>query len=266
MALSKEISNRFDSLKQPRPLYLASYVWIDSDYPDIFRTKTRTIEFEPLKPEDLPLWDCAIAHATSYINTDLFIKPVKLFNDPFYASNRNKLVLCENYKHDKSLANENKRFECIESFKNLKKYSKSTPKFIIEQYYTMFDHNGIEKIDQSLIERGYTNSKLPKDFHYCSIGIDRVSGRNIAECHFKACLYAGIRIKSFSCEKNLSEWKFEIGPCDNYDMADELLMARFILHKVAEDFNVVVKFDKEEPSQNENKLYFSINEKEFLLK
>ena len=49
-------------------------------------------------------WDCAEAWAESYINTDVFLEPVKFFNDPFYAGKNNKLVLCESYCHDKSVA------------------------------------------------------------------------------------------------------------------------------------------------------------------
>ena len=34
-----------------------------------------------------------------------------------------------------------------------------------------------------------------------------------------------------------------MGPCEGIEMGDQLWIARFILHRIAEDFNLVVSFD-----------------------
>lgn len=34
-----------------------------------------------------------------------------------------------------------------------------------------------------------------------------------------------------------------MGPCEGISMGDELWLARFLLHRVAEDFNVVISLD-----------------------
>ena len=34
-----------------------------------------------------------------------------------------------------------------------------------------------------------------------------------------------------------------MGPCEGIAMGDELWMARYLLHRVAEDFGVIVSFD-----------------------
>ena len=39
------------------------------------------------------------------------------------------------------------------------------------------------------------------------------------------------------------QWEFQVGPCEGIQMGDHLWMARFLLHRVAEDFGVVVTFD-----------------------
>lgn len=41
----------------------------------------------------------------------------------------------------------------------------------------------------------------------------------------------------------LFQWEFQVGPCEGISAADELWMARYILHRVAEDFGVIVSFD-----------------------
>ncbi len=69
-------------------------------------------------------------------------------------------------------------------------------------------------------------------------------GRSIAESHCKSCLYAGIEFKCFGNENSFGLWSFEIGPCEGIDIADQLLLAKYILIRVAEDYNIVIKFNQ----------------------
>lgn len=39
------------------------------------------------------------------------------------------------------------------------------------------------------------------------------------------------------------QWEFQVGPCEGIEMGDHLWIARFILHRVCEDFGVIVSFD-----------------------
>lgn len=95
------------------------------------------------------------------------------------------------------------------------------------------------------------NSKMnKKSLFYCSVGgMSEVTstGRILAYSHYKACLYAGIKIKSYNFESE-SEWKFEIGPCESIEACDHLIMARFILHRIGEDFNTIVRFSHDSES------------------
>lgn len=40
-----------------------------------------------------------------------------------------------------------------------------------------------------------------------------------------------------------AQWEYQVGPCEGIAMGDELWMSRYILHRVAEDFGVVVSLD-----------------------
>ena len=40
-----------------------------------------------------------------------------------------------------------------------------------------------------------------------------------------------------------SQWEFQVGPCLGISAGDHLWMARYILHRVAEEFGIVVTFD-----------------------
>ena len=39
------------------------------------------------------------------------------------------------------------------------------------------------------------------------------------------------------------QWEFQVGPCEGIQMGDHLWIARFILHRVAEDFGVCITLD-----------------------
>jgi hypothetical protein len=96
--------SRYDDLPQSENTNqsILTYVWIDQRL--LLRTKTRVVDFVPVRPVDLPWWDTVDAMATSYLNTDLHLVPCRLFTDPFYSfSPNNFLVLCESLNFDKTL-------------------------------------------------------------------------------------------------------------------------------------------------------------------
>merc|ERR1712062_625529 len=40
-----------------------------------------------------------------------------------------------------------------------------------------------------------------------------------------------------------AQWEFQVGPCEGISMGDDLWIARFLLHRVAEEFGVVASMD-----------------------
>lgn len=105
------------------------------------------------------------------------------------------------------------------------------------------------------------------------MGADKAYGRDVVEAHYRACLYAGVQICGTNAEVMPAQvintnppsglftfsffvpvqiitydfmcyqWEFQVGPCEAIDMGDHLWVARFILHRVCEDFGVVASFD-----------------------
>jgi glutamine synthetase len=58
----------------------------------------------------------------------------------------------------------------------------------------------------------------------------------------KACLYCGITISGTNAEVMAGQWEFQIGPSLGINQGDHLWMARYLLKRVAEDFNVGISF------------------------
>ena len=123
----------------------------------------------------------------------------------------------------------------VETIQDLKQ---TKPVLIIEQKYCIYDKSGMFPFGQAAHSQQLDKSRL--NVHYCSVG---AVGRELAESHYKACLFAGLNMRSFSAEPTVSEWKFEIGPCEALIACDDLWIARFILHRVAEDLGVTVRFE-----------------------
>lgn len=71
-------------------------------------------------------------------------------------------------------------------------------------------------------------------------GAGKVYARDIIEAHYRACMYAGVEISGINAEVMPSQWEFQVGPCEGIKMGDDMVMARFLLTRVAEEWGVKV--------------------------
>lgn len=235
-AMDKKILNKYMDLPIPDGKYQAMYVWIDGTGENV-RAKTRTINFIPTKAEQLPIWNSdgnLTKQVSDNSNCDIYLHPVALFNDPFRRGN-NKLVLCETFNCNKIPTSSNNRYQCLKAMEAAESY---VPLFGIEQQYTLLDTKDFRPLGWPV--NGYPAAQGP---YYCGVGADKVFGRNVAEAHYRACLYAGINIAGSNAEVMPSQWEYQIGPCEGIAIGDQLWMSRFILHRVAEEFGVIVTLD-----------------------
>ena len=79
----------------------------------------------------------------------------------------------------------------------------------------------------------------PQGPYYCGVGTGRVIGREIIEEHTQACIDAGLVIEGTNAEVMPGQWEFQIGAADAARrVSDHLYVARWLLHRIAEDFDV----------------------------
>jgi glutamine synthetase len=143
------------------------------------------------------------------------------------------LVLCEVLNTDMTPHASNTRAACAEV---AGKFKDQEPIFGIEQEYTFFRGG-----------RPYgfpsTGFPAPQGGYYCGVGADEVYGREIVEAHLDACLTAGVHISGINAEVMPGQWEFQVGPVAPPQVADELWVARWLLYRVAEDFDVAATLD-----------------------
>ena len=73
--------------------------------------------------------------------------------------------------------------------------------------------------------------------------------RKLAEKHYIYCLNAGLTMSGINSEVAPSQWEFQVGPCLSISAGDELIMARYILVRLSEEFNIDINF-KPKPMSN----------------
>ncbi|KAL7890546.1 hypothetical protein AOLI_G00000220 [Acnodon oligacanthus] len=231
--LSKAMKQQYMQLPQGDTVQ-AMYIWINSTGEEL-RCKTKTLNAEPQTVEDLPEWNFAGSgtNQSKSIKCKMYLIPKAMFRDPF-RKDPNKLVLCEVLKHDRKPVETNLRHTC-KRFMDM--VEDRHPWFGVEQEYTLF---GTDGRPFGWPSNGFPGPQGP---YYCGVGADKAYGRDIAEAHYRACLYAGVEICGSNADVMPAQWEFQVGPCEGISIGDHLWMARFILHRVCEDFGVVASLD-----------------------
>ncbi|RAH72166.1 glutamine synthetase [Aspergillus aculeatinus CBS 121060] len=211
----------------------AEYIWIDATGGT--RSKTRTLSKSPKSVDELPEWnfDGSSTGQAPGDNSDVYLRPVAIYPDPFRLGD-NILVLCETWDSDGTPNKFNHRHEAA---RLMEANAKEEFWFGLEQEYTLL---GTDGWPYGWPKGGFPGAQGP---YYCGVGTGKVYCRDIVEAHYRACLYAGIKISGINAEVMPSQWEYQVGPCQGIDMGDELWMSRFLLHRVAEEFGVRISFE-----------------------
>ena len=227
----------YQSLDQ-RGNTIVEYVWLGGTGNDL-RCKAKTFDRPINSVDDLEEWnyDGSSTWQASTENSEVLIRPVALFNDPFRGA-PNKIVLCETYHVDGKPTVTNFRHFAAKIFANLGEHD---PWFGIEQEYAILTPIGTGLTWPLGWPLG--NYPKPQGSYYCSVGTRFNKGRDVMEAHYKACLNAGVKIYGTNCEVMPGQWEFQIGTCKGIECGDHLWMARYLLHRVAETFGVEVSID-----------------------
>jgi len=231
--LDSQILDRYLSLPVSDKIQ-AEYLWIDAV--GEVRSKCRTVAADKASLDQLPDWnyDGSSTNQAPGDDSEVIIKPRAIFKDPFRAGD-NILVLTDTYTPGGTPLPTNSRAAALDRFEATPGLD---PWFGLEQEYTLFKMDKTTPLGWP--EGGYPGPQGP---YYCSAGADRAYGRAISEAHYKACLYAGIAISGTNAEVMPGQWEYQVGPCTGIDAADQLVVGRYILQRVCEDFGVYCTLD-----------------------
>ena len=211
--------------------YKAEYVWIDGSKPTPkLRSKGKVV----LTGEEPPIWgfDGSSTNQAPGENSDCVLRPVLVCPDPIRGE-PHKLVMCEVLLPDMTPHPSNTRAACeavAGRFENLDTW------FGIEQEYTFFQ--GARPL--GFPENGFP---APQGGYYCGVGFDEVFGRDIVEDHMDACIRAELMIGGINGEVMPGQWEFQIGPIGAPAVGDHLWLARWLLYRIGEKYEVSATLD-----------------------
>jgi glutamine synthetase len=211
--------------------YRAEYIWIDGTVPTgKLRSKTKIVA----DGSEPPIWgfDGSSTNQAPGSESDCVLRPVATYPDPIRGGD-DILVMCEVLLTDMTPHPTNTRAACVEV---AERYADQEPWFGIEQEYTFMQNGRPHGWPQG----GFPGPQGP---YYCGVGSDEIWGRDVVEMHTKACMDAGLAISGTNAEVMMGQWEFQIGPLGPVDVADQVWVARWLLYRCGEEFDIAATLD-----------------------
>lgn len=216
----------------------AEYVWLGKN-PEIqgmdIRSKTKVIE----PREDPPLWnyDGSSTEQAKGGDSEVIIKPVKMYPDPFRSPEKDILVLCDTYKMNPESGElrpleDNARPACKTI---MDAAAAETPRFGLEQEFFLIDCETNYPV-------GFSTSKddTQGNFYCGTLGmfVD-AKLRTFIEKFLDNARVAGLKISGFNLEVAPGQLEYQV---DSYgvDCGDDLFMSRYIAQRTAQSMGCFV--------------------------
>ena len=226
-------------------LYIfAEYVWIDA-YGSL-RSKNRILRWKSNMPpvhilscQLYPEWnfDGSSTGQASTVNSEVNIKPVKCYRDPFNSDTNSKryvLVLCETYLPNGNPHPTNQRVKADHIFNT---YPLEYPWYGLEQEFFIMRNGRPLGFPKNINE--WPN---PQGQYYCSVGSNNAYGRKIVWEAYNKSLEAGVHVCGMNGEVAPGQWEIQVGICEGIEAGDDTWMLRYILNRVAENHGLEISY------------------------
>ena len=210
--------------------YKLEYIWLDGYEPVAnLRGKTQVKEFSSFpKLDQLPMWgfDGSSTRQAEGRTSDCMLKPVAVYPDT--TKKNGVLVMCEVMMPDgKTPHPSNSRATILDD---------PGAWFGFEQEYFLY---------QDGVPLGFPQGggfPPPQGEYYTGVGYKNVGNiaREIVDTHLDLCLDAGINHEGINAEVAKGQWEFQIFGKGSKHAADQMWVARYLLSRLCEEFEVDV--------------------------
>ena len=206
------------------------YIWLDGYQPtQSLSSKTKVVSDFSGNLADAPMWsfDGSSTEQADGSSSDCLLKPVAVYPDPDRKDAW--LVMTEVLNADGTPHKTNGR-STIEDDDN-------DFWFGFEQEYTLWNPETDRPI--GFPSEGFPGPQGP---YYCSVGAGKAVGREIVDKHLDQCLEAGLNVEGINAEVMMGQWEFQIFSKGAKDAGDQVWVARYLLERVAEDYDVAINW------------------------
>ena len=204
------------------------YIWRDGYQPEAnFRSKTKVIDMEAFDGDVsvLPIWsfDGSSTKQAEGNSSDCLLHPVASYPDPHRINAF--LIMCEVLNSDGTPHSSNTR---------------ATIENDTDDFWFGFEQEYVLTEDGRPIGFPKMGFPEPQGPYYCAVGTNRVEGREIVEEHLDACIDANINITGINAEVMIGQWEFQIFGKGAKRASDDLMISRYLLHRIAEAYGLEV--------------------------
>jgi glutamine synthetase len=211
------------------PKYKLEYLWLDGYTPvPNLRGKTKIVNEAPQSVDDCPLWgfDGSSTRQAEGHSSDCILKPVALYPDA--GRDNGFLVMCEVMLPDGTPHPSNARATIVDD---------PDAWFGFEQEYFLMQ----ESRPLGWPDSGFPSPQGP---YYTGVGYKYVGdlARTIVEEHLDLCLGSGINHEGINAEVAKGQWEFQVFDKGSAACADDMWVARYLLIRLCEKYQVDVEF------------------------
>ena len=209
--------------------YKLEYIWLDGYKPVAnLRGKSLIKEFSSFpKLEELPLWgfDGSSTRQAEGHASDCVLKPVAVYPD---TTKKNGVIVLSEVMHPDGTPHSTNGRATI--------HDDPGTWFGFEQEYFLYKDG---------VPLGFPPGggyPPPQGKYYTGIGYENVGdiAREIVETHLDLCLDAGINHEGINAEVAKGQWEFQIFGKGSRKAADEMWVARYLLIRLCEKYQVTV--------------------------
>jgi glutamine synthetase len=226
-------------------VYIYEYIWLD--HKNGFRSKTKVTKEKIELHRDNGIWnyDGSSTEQANGNDSEVYIKPVRMYRDPFRKNLKNTfhtsfLVLCDTWLPNGSPHPDNTREAAKKIFEN-KLVKEEDPMFGIEQEFFFTNRHDKLPLGMKNNVNGSVYAEYSQGPYYCGVGTGRAYGRKTAEKILENALY---------CELNITGLNFEVAPgqcefqlCEKgLKCSDDLNLLRYLMVRTAEDDALCIDF------------------------
>ncbi len=210
--------------------YKLEYIWLDGKKPiPELRGKTTIKSFDKTPTlADLPLWgfDGSSTMQAEGKSSDCILKPVALYPD---AARKDAFIVLSEVMNPDGTPHPS----------NMRATAPDDPDmwFGFEQEYFLYKDGR----PLGFPENGYPGPQGP---YYCGVGYKYMGAiaRTIVEEHLDLCLHAGINHEGINAEVAKGQWEFQVFGKGSHKAADDLWVARYLLMRLCEKYEVDVQW------------------------
>jgi glutamine synthetase len=218
------------------------YIWIGGH--NEIRSKTKILNGLCSAPDliVLPNWnyDGSSTDQAPGNNSEIIIKPCRIYKNPFHNNLNSYLVLCDTYINTKDGEEiphvTNTRYKAEKIFKD-NDFENDVPLFGIEHEFFVHDLNTGKPL-------GFPNSQLlplPQGPYYCGVGAGKAYGRDFLDELLQLCVKADIKVTGSNLEVAPGQMEIQICASD-LQAGDDSIIFKYIANRLGEKYNYIIDF------------------------